>query len=669
MDEVTPGMTWRDRLAAAAEKSVPGSSSERTCLFALLLLALVLRFWGFPCIPYTHDEISALVRVDYPTLHEAISKGIWNIDTHPPATHTFLWVWTQLFGFGDGVVKAPFVLMSVLALFFLYRFTYAWTGGPVALITTACWACMQYMVMYGQFARPYAMGLFTTALMADQLTRYAGGRGIRALIGFALGAILSAYTHHFALMQAALIAGTGVFLVTAKRIRPYLVTCALIVLAYLPNVPLFLSQLGMKGLDSWLTAPDTHWLPRYLWWIAHCSWIQAFLLGGLLTGSFLLRLRSGSTSLPLWSITLVWGALPLVIGYAYSVLRSPVLQYSVLIFSFPYVVIGLLSGLRTLPSRVAIINCSLIALSGTTTLVFTRQHMRIFGDSKYEAIMRGLLRAEEEGSIAVVDMPTEVLAFYRKLWCLRPSQAPCINLQDRPAEVLDSVLAITTAPTIFYGQGPHAQPENVGRINARYPFLVERHDLAEGQTFVFAARPPVEALNDIHYSVLTTPEAIGGNCWRVDTDIPLVRDTVKSYMPSPLRWDLSGREYGALLEIPVEDDRFGGNDVVECVVDAEHIDTTSELNIVVELRTGDSTLFYRSTRVTPRQALQGHGHLITALKCADLGSILPGCTLRTYVWNPAGRKVWITSLRLRVREGDPVLYGYFEPITEPWRFR
>ncbi|HNA33741.1 MAG TPA: glycosyltransferase family 39 protein, partial [Flavobacteriales bacterium] len=167
-------MTWRERVAESAQQCVPGGMQERIALGILLVLALVLRCWGFPHIPYTHDEISALVRVDFPTLGDAISKGVWNIDTHPPGTHALLWCWTHVFGSSEGAVKLPFILMSVAALFLLYRFAHAWAGAGTAVIVTALLATLQYTVMYGQIARPYAMGLFTTALLADNMTRYLG---------------------------------------------------------------------------------------------------------------------------------------------------------------------------------------------------------------------------------------------------------------------------------------------------------------------------------------------------------------------------------------------------------------------------------------------------------------------------------------------------------------
>lgn len=241
--------SWRTGIAASARTFLPGTTVQRWSFVVLLLLGSVLRLWDIPPIPYTHDEISALIRI-YPSLGETVSKGVIELDTHPPGVQVFEWAWTKLFGMDAAVVKLPFILFSLLALFFLYRFTFAWCGGNVALIVTALLATLQYTVMYGQIARPYAAGFFTTALLADQLTRYLGSGSRRTLIGIGLAALLCAYTHHFALMLAAFMVITGFFLIAPAKRKEYLITCAITALLYLPNVPIFFKQLGEKGLDE-----------------------------------------------------------------------------------------------------------------------------------------------------------------------------------------------------------------------------------------------------------------------------------------------------------------------------------------------------------------------------------------------------------------------------------
>jgi hypothetical protein len=663
--------SWRERLTASTATFLPGTIAERITLLFLLLLALLLRFWGFPDIPYTHDEISALVRVDFPTLGDAISKGVWNIDTHPPGTHAFLWCWTQLFGFGDGAVKAPFILMSVLALFCLYRFAHAWAGGSVAVILTALLATMQYTVMYGQIARPYAMGLFTTALLADQLTRFIGtGRRVN-LILMALAAVVSAYTHHFALMLAGFMCGTGFFLIDRSRRKPYLIAMAAAVACYLPNLPLFFAQLGWKGLDEWLTAPAPDWMTKYLWWIGHCSLLFTGLLALLVLTAAGLRIKHRGSSKPLWAIALIWGLLPLVIGYAYSLLRSPVLQYSVVLFSFPYLLIGVLAGLRHLKAVHGIVVAGLSATVSVFSLITVRQHYAVFNHSKYEAIMRGTMEAERSGALAIVDLPPEVLAFYCKLWCINPSQAPSVDLRLRPASVLDSVLHATKAPSVFYGQTTQAEPENVAKVQARFPFLQRRLDRYEGQTFWFTAKPSGDAVNDLGTERLKTPEAIEGEGWEVDAKIQLTVDTtIAAYGGvAPKRWDFTGHEYGAVYDGPVYQLAKGPNDVIEVRADFSSVDASSDMSLVVELKEGDITRFYRAAQMADALRSGNNVSLIAAVKLADIPGHGEGLRLRTYLYNPARKKALISSLGLRVRQGNPVLYGLFQPIAGNWRFK
>ena len=145
--------SWRDRLKASTTSEMPGTREERWIFWSLLLLATFLRMWDLPRIPFMHDEISALVRL-YPTLGETIQKGVIELDTHPPGVQVFEWLWTRAFGSEEWVVKLPFVLLSLAAIFFLYRFACAWTNATVALIATSLFATLQYFVLYGQIARP-----------------------------------------------------------------------------------------------------------------------------------------------------------------------------------------------------------------------------------------------------------------------------------------------------------------------------------------------------------------------------------------------------------------------------------------------------------------------------------------------------------------------------------
>ncbi len=625
----------------------------------------MLRLWNLPHIPYTHDEISALLRI-YPSLAETVSKGVIALDTHPPGVQVFEWAWTKLFGTGEAAVKLPFIVMSLLALFFLYRFTFAWCGGNVALIVTALLATLQYTVMYGQIARPYAAGLFTTALLADQLTRYLGSGSRRALIGIGAATLLSAYTHHFALMLAAFMLLTYFFLIDATKRKEYLVTCGIAALLYLPNVPIFLKQLGQKGLDEWLSPPTFSWIPDYLWWIAHCSLYFAAAWALLVLGSAALRIRHRGNIGPLWALTLIWGLLPLVIGYAYSVWRAPVLQYSVVLFSFPYLLIGVLAGLRHMrPAWTVPIAFAVAALS-VFTLISVRKHYEVFYRSKYEAAVRGILEAsEQDDRLALVELPEEIPGFYFKQWGVDSSTMPYVNLRSRPTRYVDSLLNTASAAEVFYGATAGADPENLARIQQAFPFMAERHDMVEGQSFLFSGMPNGTGLDDLSHVSVVTPEALKGDGWEVDADLPSSRDTLGAYGSAPKGWDLAGREFGAVFERSVFELSSGDNDILEARMDVMNAAPGSELKLVMELKEGDRSTFYRTSGDGPAH---GRSMLFTAIPLSDLPEHGHGARLKVYLWNPGGKAAQLSSIEVRVREGDPWLYGLFQPLKGPLRF-
>ena len=59
---------------------------------------------------------------------------------------------------------------------------------------------------------------------------------------------------------------------------------------------------------------------------------------------------------------------------------------------------------------------------------------------------------------------------------------------------------------------------------------------------------------------------------------------------------------------------------------------------------------------------------MNAVRLSLTASDLPD-NLRAYLHNPEGRMAMVSALSVRVRQGDPVLYGFFAPIQGPWTYR
>lgn len=656
---------WRERLEEATRLRIPGDPAHHWALLALLLLAAALRLWDLSQIPFTHDEISALLRVRFSSFSELIAKGV-AIDAHPSGVQVFEWIWTGLFGTSEVAVKLPFIVMGIAALFFLYRFAAAWTSPAAALLSIAFIGSIQYTVMYAQIARPYAAGFFTCALLMDQITRAIGGRKW-AWTGVALSAVLCAYVHHFSLLFA-LLAGLFLLLLASPLQRKrVLLAGGLALLLYLPELPITWRQLGYGGVGQWLGPPTSSWLPNYVAWIFEFSIPLAVVVLGvaLLGWARAFRNKSEGAS-PFIPLCLALGLVPLAVGYGYSVWHAPVLQYSVVVFSFPFLVFPLFAGWRSPRPALILPLVALIAATAVLGLVEQRKHYEIFYRSKYEASVQGILDASKNPDrIAFVDLPDEIPGFYFKQWGVDSSAAPYINLHSKSTRYVDSLLQATKAAEVFYGISSGAATENLARIQQVFPFMVERHDMEEGQTFLFSGMPNNGKLEDLSHASMVTPEALKGEGWNVDADLPSSRDTSAKYGIAPKAWDLAGREFGAVFERSVFDLSSGDNDILEASMEVLHASPGSELKLVMELKEGDRSTFYRTSGDGPAY---GRSTLFTAIPLSDLPQHGQGARLKVYIWNPGGTAAQVASIEVHVREGNPWLYGLFQPLKEPLRF-
>lgn len=656
---------WRKKLEDAAKLRLPGEPAYRWALLALLVLASVLRLWDLQHIPFTHDEISALYRLRFSSFSELIAKGV-AIDAHPSGVQVFEWIWTGLFGTSGMAVKLPFIVMGVAALFYLYRFAAAWTSPAAALLSIAFIGTVQYTVMYAQIARPYAAGFFTCALLMDQITRALGGRKW-AWTGVALAAALCAYVHHFTLLFALLAGLCLLFLAPRAQRKRVLLAGGLALLLYLPELPITWRQLGYGGVGQWLTPPTASWLPEYVAWIFEFSIPLAVVVLGVALLGWARAFRSkGEGTSPFIPLCLVLGLVPLAVGYGYSVWHAPVLQYSVLIFSFPFLVFPLFTGWRSPRTTLLLPLAALIAATAVFGLVEQRKHYEIFYRSKYEVAVRGIIDASKvPDRLALVDLPEEIPGFYFKQWGIDSASAPYINLRSRSSHSVDSLLNTTSAAEVFYGFSSGAAPENLARIQQLFPFMVERHDMEEGQAFLFSGMPNNGKLEDLSHASLVTPEALKGEGWNVDADLPSIRDTTGRYGMAPKAWDLAGREFGAVFERSVFDLSSADNDILEARMEVLNAAVGSELKLVMELKEGDRSVFYRTSGDGPASE---RSTLFTAIPLSDLPQHGQGARLKVYLWNPGGKSAQVSSIAVQVREGNPWLYGLFEPLKEPLRF-
>ena len=74
-------------------------------LISILITGAALRFFGFPNIPFTYDELSAWGRTGYNSFSELIDQGVRG-DGHPALIQVFLNYWRVIFGDSEAAFTA-----------------------------------------------------------------------------------------------------------------------------------------------------------------------------------------------------------------------------------------------------------------------------------------------------------------------------------------------------------------------------------------------------------------------------------------------------------------------------------------------------------------------------------------------------------------------------------
>jgi len=381
--------------------------SETILLVFVLLIAVFLRFYNFFQLPFMHDELSALSRLRFSDFSDLIQKGIVP-DGHPAGVQVFLYYWTSLVGTSEWAVKLPFTLMGIASVYLVYLIGKNWFNPTTALLSAGYIASLQFPLTYSPIARPYISGLFFSLVLVWFWSQLISGRKrneLRNYIGFALALALCAYNHHFSLLVAFIVGLSGLWFLKKINLKFYFASIILAVILYLPHFPIFFAQLENQGL-SWLAEPDYYFFIQYLSYIFHYSWLVFLSLVGVLIAGVLNNRSDGNNRIRMRIVSFFLFILPVVIGYLYSVYVMPVIQFSMLLFTMPFLFLFLFSFLESKSFKFNFIALLLIFFVNIFTLFHKRDHFKIMREQPFNVI------AEEFHDINYAEDSIKVLAFF-----------------------------------------------------------------------------------------------------------------------------------------------------------------------------------------------------------------------------------------------------------------
>ncbi len=505
------------------KRSFSIQSGNSISLLLILVVASILRLYHLDSFPFTHDEFSAITRTHFNSFSELIRHGVLG-DGHPAGIQVFLFYWIKLFGINEFWIKIPFAVLGIFSIIITYQIAKKWFNSTVGLISASFIATLQYFVMYSQIARPYISGLFFCLLAVYYWSNYifySDKKFDKNIVFFIIGAILSSYNHYFSLLFIIIIGITGSFFIKKERLLFYIFSGVCIFLFFIPHLKITFHIIEMKGL-TWLGKPGIFFFTDYLKFLFHYSYILLLLIVCLLVLSYFFRNKDRNIN-KFRLISFIFFISPLIIGFTYSIMVKPILQFSMLIFSTPFLIMLLTSYLKEFCSKINLSIIVAILSISSISLIFERDHYKIFYKSGFQEVFKENAKAikQYKNILSLISTKSNSAKYYlnTELGYSKELREALIEknniIQDQFFHIgwnsVDSIIRFNEKTNmedyktflnnqdsdyLFYGWAHNFNRRIFDLIPKYYPYLIEKKYYFHSETYVFSKQKPSSYKNE-----------------------------------------------------------------------------------------------------------------------------------------------------------------------------
>lgn len=599
----------------------------------LLLAAASIRFFDFSSMPFMHDELSALIRAQANSFSELLEKGT-TTDVHPLGVHVFIHYWSAVFGDSEIAIKFPFILMGIASIFFSYKIAAKWFNPTTGLLTAAFMATLQFTTMYGQLARPYASGLFFCTWMVWCWSEFLLGEK-RRTIGFIIAATLCCYNHYFSLVFAGMVGVTGFLFLKKEKAGKYLFACGTILLLFVPHISISIAQFsgGQEQGDWWIGKPDKTWFIHFLKYLFHYSWIVYSLVIALLVLSLTFLRNEFPLLHKMRLVCFLWIILPFSIVYIYSVLNKPILQFSSMTFSLPFLFMLMFSFFKDISVKAKTILVSIVVLVNGYSLFAEREHAHVFYKQAYDEMARmstEVIREQGAENVASAHAITEgFMDYYKKKY----GEFEFLLVGKPDFKAFEEYVIAQKGDYFVAGNLPG---EYISIIKKYYPCLIKRQESFTSWVDCFSKKQEACIKDQASvYSVHNKTERIMAAS---EESILLYKEKLKKICLG-LYHDLNAY---AIIENQTE----GSNPVLVCA-----------------MSDSEKQVFWVGAEYNSFVNKEGQAILRISIPMRDYNlSKYVDPEIKIYIWNKDKGDLYIEGTGIEISESNHYVYGLFEPF-------
>lgn len=621
-------------------------------LLAILILAAALRFYNYAEVSLSNDELSALNRLRFDSYGEVLNKGI-KPDGHPAGVQLFLYTWTNIFGNSEASVRFPFVILGILSVLLSYLIASRWFGVSAGLMSAVAISCLEFPLLYSQIARPYMSGMFLSLLLVWFWTLLLFGDREGSLLkdkipnwlkilGLSLSAAACMYNHYFSLLFAGVVLVSGILFIENENYKRYFLALVLTLVFFAPHIPLSIYQFTNVGdIGGWLPAPTPEWIPQHLFFISNNSVFVVLLVFMFISLSIARNFKNFQIS-SFHILAIFWFVTPFAIGYVFSIAKAPLLQNSVLLFSFPFLIFFCFSFFPRELGKFTIV--ALVGLGGVlcySTVVGNKYYSTNHMGDMNQLALKPIEWANTYGEENITFTTNAHAAFYVDYYTEKYQHPIDFKLykldKDTSLRHLEQVVRESRADYFATGWSTKYQPPEAEQIIMdKFPFLIHDEKFNNTEVYLYAKQPLETTVVETPLKKAQTDFENWDDEWQINQEHLTELDSSSGKV-----YHLSSEvEYGPTLVLKVKDFPGAKKLKIRMKVKAE---TIKEQKIVVDVSHNGEGYQWTSFEFNYFLYPNEWGYVYTTVGLPEFKSM--DDEIKIYPWNPGRGDAYIAEVK------------------------
>ena len=258
------------------------------------------------------------------------------------------------------------------------------------------------------------------------------------------------------------------------------------------------------------------------------------------------------------------------------------------------------------------------------------------GESKHMVDSLGSARCE-----VILDTKKEINPYYlNKLNCknLPFKYFDDINAKGSFVAFLDSC----QKDYLIFGALSSTNWENYPLILEKFPYLIQHKTYCGGDFYLFSGTKPAKELTEYFYSTNNSCQPVIPN--------------------GGLGFEIKGLEFSPAYSLSLRDLIHSANDVIDVSVDVKTPLVFPGAWLVVSITSDGKDIRWNSVALGDYVKPGHEGRVFQSLRLSDIELRHHWMMFNAYIWNPKKLTFSMDNFRIRVRSGNPVIYGLNRPV-------